>query len=100
MKSARTPEKLCHVPNQPRSTNPHRSVRFEDDEWSDGDQATGEMGTSRGRVLNELYRWYLRRPGAKLPERPSPELMAKIVRDRLARKAAEAQSAEDDQPSD
>ena len=29
-------------------------------------------GTDRAKVINQFLRWYLRRPGAKLPERPAP----------------------------
>lgn len=82
LNSARTPEKLRHVPNQPRPTNPHRSVRFEDIDWADGDAATKEMGTSRGAILNQFLRWYLRRPGAKLPQRPTAEQIDEIVKSR------------------
>jgi hypothetical protein len=56
------------VPNQPRS--PHRSVRFSDEDWTDLDAAAKAMDTDRGTLLKEFARWYLRRPGAKLPQRP------------------------------
>jgi hypothetical protein len=36
----------------------------------------------RAHIVQQLIRWYLRRPGAKLPERPSPERIAEIVRER------------------
>ncbi|MDT0469927.1 hypothetical protein [Streptomyces gibsoniae] len=51
-----------------------RRVRMPDDEWDPFLQAAQTMhptGRSpRGRVIREFVRWYLRRPGAKLPERP------------------------------
>jgi len=68
LQTVRTPGKLGHVPNQPKTQ--HRSVRIEDDDWNDAEQATRRMGTDRAKVINQLLRWYLRRPGAKLPERP------------------------------
>ena len=68
MKSVRTPGKLGLVPNQPRTQ--HRSVRIEDETWSDADEATKRMGTDRAKIINQFLHWYLRRPGAKLPERP------------------------------
>lgn len=68
MKTVRTPGRLGRVPNQPKTQ--HRSVRVEDDDWSDAEEATGRMGTDRAKVINQLLRWYLRRPGARLPERP------------------------------
>lgn len=80
------------MPNQPRPSNPHRSVRFEHDDWADGDAAAKEMGSARGRILNEFLAWYLRRPGAKLPTRPTKEQMDAIV---AARLLAEAQQAAD-----
>ncbi|MEV7378344.1 hypothetical protein [Streptomyces lydicus] len=51
-----------------------RRVRMPDDEWKPFLAATKTMhpdGRSpRGQVIREFVRWYLRRPGAKLPERP------------------------------
>jgi hypothetical protein len=44
------------------------------DEWAPFEQATRAMhpeGRSpRTAVIREFIRWYMRRPGAKLPERP------------------------------
>jgi hypothetical protein len=56
------------VPNKPRTQ--HRSVRVDDPEWDDAGHATARMGTDRAKVINQFLRWYLRRPGARLPERP------------------------------
>ncbi|MFI1436329.1 hypothetical protein [Streptomyces lydicus] len=54
--------------------DPQRRVRMPDDEWDQFLAATKTMhpdGRSpRGQVIREFVRWYLRRPGAKLPERP------------------------------
>lgn len=51
-----------------------RRFRAPDDEWDGFEEATRAMhpeGRSpRGRVLREFMRWYMRRPGAKLPDRP------------------------------
>ncbi|MET7756800.1 hypothetical protein ABZT27_19175 [Streptomyces sp. NPDC005389] len=51
-----------------------RRVRMPDEEWEPFLAATKVMhpdGRSpRGKVLREFVRWYMRRPGAKLPERP------------------------------
>lgn len=38
----------------------------------------------RAHVVQQLIRWYLRRPGAKLPARPTPEQIAEIVSKREA----------------
>jgi recombinational DNA repair protein (RecF pathway) len=68
--SVRTAERLGRVPNKPKTQ--HRSVRIEDADWDDAEQATAEMGTDRAKVINQFIRWYLHRPGAKLPQRPNP----------------------------
>jgi hypothetical protein len=51
-----------------------RKFRAPDDEWEpfeDATRAQHPTGRSpRGRVIREFIRWYMRRPGAKLPERP------------------------------
>jgi hypothetical protein len=46
----------------------NRVVRIDDSDWADLGAAAGER--NRANVIRELVRWYLRRPGAKLPERP------------------------------
>jgi hypothetical protein len=50
---------------------PSRHVRVADDDWGDLEAAAGALGSDRGKIINQFIRWYLRRPGAKLPERPS-----------------------------
>jgi hypothetical protein len=87
LKAVRTPARLSRVPNKPKSQ--HRSVRFSDDDWADLDAATKDMGTDRGTILKELASWYMRRKGARLPERPPAERMTEIVREREARETAE-----------
>jgi hypothetical protein len=51
-----------------------RQFRVPDDEWLPFDDATKAVHpTGRGAraaVLREFMRWYMRRPGAKLPSRP------------------------------
>jgi hypothetical protein len=44
----------------------NRVVRVPDEDWAD----LGERAGNRAQVLRELIAWYLRRPGAELPERP------------------------------
>jgi hypothetical protein len=68
LKSVRTAARLGTVPNQPRTQ--HRSIRIRDEDWSDLDATAAVAGADRAKVINQLLRWYLRRPGAKLPERP------------------------------
>ena len=46
---------------------PIQHVRAPDDDWADLDTASGGQ---RPEVVRDLIRWYLRRPGGRLPERP------------------------------
>jgi hypothetical protein len=56
------------VPNKPGTQ--HRSIRISDEDWDDAEKATAGMGTDRAKAVNQFIRWYLRRPGVRLPERP------------------------------
>ncbi|MFJ4829866.1 hypothetical protein ACIP79_08120 [Streptomyces sp. NPDC088747] len=56
------------MPNQPKT--PVSRFRIAAEEW----RAFGEAlpdDTDRSAILREFVAWYLRRPGAKLPTRPS-----------------------------
>lgn len=46
---------------------PNRVIRL-GDEWDELAKAAGKH--KRASVIKQLVRWYLRYPGAKLPERP------------------------------
>lgn len=46
--------------------------------WEVGKDATEAVGTSRNEILEQLWDWYLRVPGAELPERPPAELLQKL----------------------
>ncbi|PWI20549.1 hypothetical protein DI272_19180 [Streptomyces sp. Act143] len=52
-----------------------RKFRAPTEEWNgfgDATRAVHPTGRSpRGAVLREFMRWYMRRPGAKLPARPA-----------------------------
>ncbi|HXT92220.1 MAG TPA: hypothetical protein VN714_23545 [Trebonia sp.] len=56
------------MPNSPKTQ--HRSVRVSDEDWGDLDKAAKAAGSDRGTLIKQFIRWYLRRPGAELPERP------------------------------
>jgi hypothetical protein len=56
------------MPNAPRTQ--HRSVRISDDDWKD--LANRAPDGDRAAIIKNLVAWYLRRPGAKLPDRPAP----------------------------
>jgi hypothetical protein len=69
LESIRTPGTIGAVPNQPRTQ--HRSVRVNDEDWADLDTAAKSLGVDRAALIKQFIRWYLRRPGAELPERPN-----------------------------
>ncbi|KIQ67040.1 hypothetical protein TR51_06540 [Kitasatospora griseola] len=49
----------------------NRVVRIGDDDWGDLGERAGVR--NRAEVIRALIAWYLRRPGAQLPERPPPK---------------------------
>lgn len=65
----RTPETIGRVPNVPR--NKHRMVRFSALDWLGFGWLTKDRGTDRSAVIRELVHWWMRVPGAALPERPA-----------------------------
>jgi hypothetical protein len=65
------------VPRPATGKTPIRNLRV-GDEWDELGEAAGDQG--RTAVIKQLIRWYLRYPGARLPERPSPEA-AEIFRE-------------------
>lgn len=58
---------IVHMP-EPDSYRPHRPIRIEDDLWDAAGDAAGVR--KRSALVRDLLRWWLRVPGAKLPERP------------------------------
>ena len=48
----------------------HRSVRLEDNLWKRLKPAARAIGFDRAGVIRQFVRWYLRIPGAELPQRP------------------------------
>lgn len=55
------------MPNAPRTQ--HRSVRISDADWADLEARA--PSSDRAATIKDLIAWYLRRPGAKLPDRPA-----------------------------
>jgi hypothetical protein len=49
-----------------------RSVRLEQKLWDDLKPAAEALGLDRAGLIRQFIRWYLRVPGAKLPQRPDP----------------------------
>ena len=49
-----------------------RGVRqIDDDLWEDLGKATTELGTDRSAITRQFYEWFVGRPGAQLPKRPT-----------------------------
>lgn len=48
----------------------HRSIRLEDGLWQELEPAARSAGFDRSGLIRQFVRWYLRVPGAKLPQRP------------------------------
>ncbi|WP_344890303.1 hypothetical protein [Actinomadura meridiana] len=64
------------MPNKPRPGRRHRSLVFWNGQWWVALRIAKRMGTSRNAVTEQMWQWYLRLPGAELPERPPPEVIA------------------------
>lgn len=60
------------VPRPRTGETPIQHVRIAQDDWAAMKTVLGRRAPA---VVRELIRWYLRRPGAKLPERPSREAL-------------------------
>lgn len=50
---------------------PPRQIRIPDEDWGDFAEAAKQEGSDRATLVREFIRWYLRRPGAKMPQRPA-----------------------------
>lgn len=79
LKGAHVPGRLPRVARQLRSGRRYRSVAVDDLAWDVAEQPVSQMQTSRNSVIEQLFAWWLRLPGAKLPERPDPELMKQVI---------------------
>lgn len=49
---------------------PPRQIRVDDHTWKTAEVVTTEAGTDRATIIREFLKWYIREPGARLPERP------------------------------
>lgn len=49
---------------------PPRQMRIPDDEWLPFGDAAKSLGKPRVVPVREFIRWYMRRPGARMPTRP------------------------------
>lgn len=80
------------MPGQPKTEA--RPVRLDDDLWEGLAVAAehGYGGIDRSATLRMLARWFMREPGAKLPERPTPAVI-EAIRPEASKRAAAARSA-------
>lgn len=79
MTQVATPKYGGQMPNVPKT--PARQIRI-GEAWYDFDAAAKAMGTERAAVIRDLIDWYIREPGAKLPERPDRSVTLKARADR------------------
>jgi hypothetical protein len=52
------------------TTNKVRGIRLEQNLWDKLEPAARANGLDRAGIIRQFVRWYLRIPGAKLPQRP------------------------------
>lgn len=84
---------VTQKPANPRSAvarpktgeTPVRTARVPSPDWEDFHALAGR---SLAGAVWQFVRWYLRKPGARLPERPSTERVAEVVQEREARERA------------
>lgn len=50
-------------------------MNFSDDDWEPGRYVAEQIGDNRNSVIESLFAWWLRRPGAELPERPPQDVI-------------------------
>jgi len=58
------------VPRPPTGKTPNRNLRVVDEVWKPALASAKTQGQTITDVITQFLRWYLRHPGAKLPERP------------------------------
>ena len=61
---------------------PIQHVRAPKDEWGLYKEAAGVVDSDASKITREFVRWFTRRPGAKLPARPTVEQIAEIMQER------------------
>jgi len=69
MEDVHTAGRVRSVPNAPKT--PRRDIRVSDEDWGDLGEMAAAAGTDRTKVIVAFVRWWLRRPGSKLPDRPA-----------------------------
>jgi hypothetical protein len=49
---------------------PQRTLVVEPEDWDELQIAAKAVGSNRATVLRQFIKWYIRRPGARMPQRP------------------------------
>ena len=55
----------------PETHTQPRQIRIPDGDWHDFEAAAIEAGTTSSALVQNFIRWYLHRPGARMPKRPT-----------------------------
>ena len=84
------PDVRTDVARPKTGETPLAPLRVPKEDWSDLHEL---LGRERAHAVQQLIRWYLRRPGAKLPARPAVERVAEVVSERK-RKAPDTEAPE------
>lgn len=61
------------MPDQENPARRARRFRMDEAEWDEFGSDAEFMGTDRSDLIRQLIRWWMRKPGAKLPPRPPRE---------------------------
>jgi len=64
------PVGVLHPEGMPGRGTPMRAFRLAENLWIKFGEAAAAAGVDRGTLLRAFVAWYLREPGAKLPDRP------------------------------
>lgn len=62
-----------------RRTTPPRSTQIDDQPWQLFAAVAAHIGMSRAALMKTLVLWYIRWPGAKLPPRLDPAVLAQLT---------------------
>jgi hypothetical protein len=48
-----------------------QTIRVDEESWEEFGAASESVGTDRSALIRDFMRWFVRKPGAKLPKRPA-----------------------------
>jgi hypothetical protein len=79
LKTTYVTDKIQDVPRQPKIGRSYHLLSLSDLPWEIAEPITAAMGTSRNAAIEDLFNWFMRMPGAKLPERPPADVVKQAV---------------------